>query len=96
MVQFAVQTRGLSKVYKAGEQDLPVLRGVDLDIRAGEYVSIMGPRGSGKSTLLNLIGLLDAPTSGAIRLVERETHRLSATESALLRRRALGFVPMLK
>src|ERR1041385_6944051 len=89
---FAVQTRGLAKAYPSGGGSLPVLRGVDLDIRRGEFVSVMGPSGSGKSTLLNLIGLLDLPTGGAIRLLGTETQGLSANERALARRRPRGFV----
>jgi putative ABC transport system ATP-binding protein len=89
---FAVQTRRLGKSYPAGDEELQVLRDVNLDIRRGEFVSIMGPSGSGKSTLLNLVGLLDVPTGGAIRLLGTETHRMGANERALMRRRALGFV----
>src|ERR1041385_2877962 len=92
MADFAVQTRGLAKAYPSGGGSLPVLRGVDLDIRRGEFVSVMGPSGSGKSTLLNLVGLLDVPTGGAIRLLGTETQGLSANERALARRRHLGFV----
>src|ERR1041385_3293332 len=89
---FAVQMRRLTKSFPSGEGPLPVLRGIDLDIRRGEFVSIMGPSGSGKSTLLNLIGLLDVPTGGAIRLLGTETQGLSANERALARRRPRGFV----
>jgi putative ABC transport system ATP-binding protein len=89
---FAVQTRQLRKTFRAGDQELQVLRGVDLDIRRGEFVSIMGPSGSGKSTLLNLVGLLDVPTSGAIRLLGVETHRMTAGQRAGMRRQSLGFV----
>ena len=88
----AVQTRQLRKVYRAGDQDLEVLRGVDLDIRRGEFVSIMGPSGSGKSTLLNLVGLLDIPSGGAIRLMGTETQQMTANQRARMRRQTLGFV----
>ncbi|HJQ92957.1 MAG TPA: ABC transporter ATP-binding protein [Candidatus Thermoplasmatota archaeon] len=88
----AVQTRQLRKAFRAGDQDLEVLRGVDLDIRRGEFVSIMGPSGSGKSTLLNLVGLLDMPSGGAIRLMGTETHQMSANQRARMRRQTLGFV----
>lgn len=89
---FAVQTRKLAKTYLSGDDHLQVLADVDLDIRRGEFVSIMGPSGSGKSTLLNLVGLLDVPTSGAIRLLGTETHRMDGDARALMRRRSLGFV----
>src|SRR4029079_14608906 len=89
---WAVQTRALRKAYRAGDQDLEVLRGIDLDIRRGEFVSIMGPSGSGKSTLLNLVGLLDVPTQGAIRLLGTETHQMGSNQRATMRRQALGFV----
>ncbi len=89
---FAVQTRHLQKSYPAGDQELAVLRGVDLDVKAGDYVSIMGPSGSGKSTLLNLIGLLDAPNGGAIRLMGRDVHGLDSNQRALMRRKTIGFV----
>src|ERR1051326_3067045 len=92
MADFAVQTRGLAKAYSVGGASVPVLRGIDLDVRRGEFVSVMGPSGSGKSTLLNLVGLLDVPTGGAIRLLGTETQGLSANERALARRRHLGFV----
>ncbi|MHB1261480.1 MAG: ABC transporter ATP-binding protein [Thermoplasmatota archaeon] len=88
----AVQTRRLRKAYRAGDQELEVLRGVDLDIRRGEFVSIMGPSGSGKSTLLNLVGLLDTPTGGAIRLMGTETHQMTPNQRAKMRRQTLGFV----
>src|SRR5688572_6558060 len=89
---FAVQARGLSKSYFAGDQELKVLRGVDLDIRQGEFVSVMGPSGSGKSTLLNLVGLLDVPTAGAIRLLGTDVGSFGANRRAMARRSSLGFV----
>jgi putative ABC transport system ATP-binding protein len=89
---FAVQTRALRKSFRAGDQQLEVLRGIDLDIRRGEFVSIMGPSGSGKSTLLNLVGLLDVPSAGAIRVLGTETQRMTPNQRAGMRRQSLGFV----
>ncbi len=92
MNQFALQTRGLRKVYGEGDARVEALRGIDLDVRKGDFVSIMGPSGSGKSTLLHLIGLLDAPTAGGVRLNGLDASRFSARERTLARRESLGFV----
>ncbi len=89
---FAVQARELRKCYQVGEGELEVLHGLNVDIRRGEFVSIMGPSGSGKSTLLNLLGLLDVPTSGALRIAGHDAAALSNRERAMARREALGFV----
>jgi len=74
-----------------GSVPVPALRGVDLDINAGEFVAIMGPSGSGKSTLLNLIGALDVPTDGKIVIDREDTSQLNRNQLAKLRRR-IGFV----
>jgi putative ABC transport system ATP-binding protein len=86
------RARGLTKVYRMGEVEVHALRGVDLDLFAGEFVVLLGASGSGKSTLLNILGGLDAPTEGA---VECQGHPLTgASESALtqFRREHVGFV----
>jgi putative ABC transport system ATP-binding protein len=88
----AVQTIDVTKVYRIGHVDYPALRGVNLKIGKGEFVSIMGPSGSGKSTLLNLIGALDPPTSGRIIIDGINLRKLSEDQLALLRNRKLGFV----
>lgn len=90
--EFIVRTRGLTKVYKMGEVEVPALRGVDLDIRRGEYLSIMGPSGSGKSTLFNMIGGLDKPTSGSCFIDEVDLAQLTAFELAWLRCRKIGYI----
>ncbi len=87
-----IQLRGLRREYPAGDQPLVVLRDVDLDIAAGEFVAIVGASGSGKSTLMNILGCLDRPTAGSYRLAGRETGRLDADELAELRREHFGFV----
>jgi putative ABC transport system ATP-binding protein len=84
--------RGLAKVYRMGEVEVHALRGVDLDLFAGEFVVILGPSGSGKSTLLNILGGLDAPTSGTVQF--RDHTLTNAGERALTqyRREHVGFV----
>lgn len=89
--------RGLHRTFADVEgdedgQEIHVLRGVDLTIRAGDTVSIVGPSGAGKSTLLHLLGGLDRPTEGTVRLGERELGGLSDRETARLRNRHVGFV----
>jgi putative ABC transport system ATP-binding protein len=84
--------RGLTKTYRMGEAEVHALRGVDLDINAGEFIVLLGPSGSGKSTLLNILGGLDTPTSGSISF---KTQDLSKADEAALtryRREHVGFV----
>jgi putative ABC transport system ATP-binding protein len=87
-----IQTEDLWKTYEMGTEKLHALRGVDLQIRKGEYVAIMGPSGSGKSTLMNLIGCLDTPTSGSYWLAGRLVSLLDDDELAYIRNREIGFV----
>lgn len=87
-----IQTRDLHKVYGHGPNQVHALRGVDLEIQRGEFVSIMGPSGSGKSTLLNMIGMLDTPSRGDIKILGNAVQHLSAKQQATGRRKALGFV----
>jgi len=87
-----LETRGLTKVYRADGVATPALRGVDLVIGHGEFVSIMGPSGCGKSTLLYLMGLLAAPTEGTVVLAGTESRGLSDGGRTRLRRRHVGFV----
>jgi putative ABC transport system ATP-binding protein len=84
--------RGLTKVYRMGEVEVHALRGVDLDLFAGEFVALLGPSGSGKSTLLNILGGLDVPTAGTVRY--RDHNLTAAGEAALTRyrREHVGFV----
>jgi putative ABC transport system ATP-binding protein len=87
-----IQLQDITKVYPMGETELTVLRGINMHIKPGELVAIMGPSGSGKSTVLNLIGCLDKPTSGRYFLEGREVSQLSSTELAEVRARKIGFI----
>jgi len=87
-----IQMENITKVYPMGKQELVVLKGINLDIKQGELVAIMGPSGSGKSTVLNLVGCLDKPTSGNYYLEGKEVSRLSSTELAEVRAQKIGFV----
>jgi putative ABC transport system ATP-binding protein len=80
------------RLFTVGDQEVAALRDIDLELSAGEYVSIMGPSGSGKSTLLNLIGLLDHPTSGIYRLDGQDVTTLNDEQQAQVRREKIGFV----
>jgi len=88
----AIQTEALWKTYEMGGEKLHALSGVDLVIRRGEYVAIMGPSGSGKSTLMNLIGCLDTPTSGKYWLAGRLVNEMDDDELAHIRNKEIGFV----
>ena len=84
--------RGLTKIYHEGDVDVPALRGVDLDVEAGDFATLAGPSGSGKTTLLSLIGGLDRPTAGEIRLDGEPITALPRNRLADLRLRKIGFV----
>jgi putative ABC transport system ATP-binding protein len=88
-----VQVRNLSKIYPLeGGDDVVALRGVDLDIEAGEFLAVMGPSGSGKSTFMHIVGLLDRPSAGSYRFAGHDVTTLGKDQLADLRSRALGFV----
>jgi putative ABC transport system ATP-binding protein len=84
--------QGLTKTYHMGEAVVHALRGVDLEIRAGEFIVLLGPSGSGKSTLLNILGGLDTPTSGSLSFQERELSNAGEAELTRYRREHVGFV----
>jgi putative ABC transport system ATP-binding protein len=87
-----LELRGVTKIYGEGPAAFPALRGLDLSIQTGEFVAIMGPSGSGKSTAMNILGCLDAPTSGFYLFRGAHVERFSRRQRALLRRHYLGFV----
>jgi putative ABC transport system ATP-binding protein len=87
-----IKLHNIHKYYHSGEQPLHVLKGIDLHIRAGELVSVMGASGSGKSTLLNILGILDGYDRGSYLLADREIRHLKEGAAARLRNRLLGFV----
>src|SRR3989442_6831148 len=87
-----IKTEELTKVYEMGAEQVHALSGIDVEIRKGEYVAIMGPSGSGKSTLMNLIGCLDTPSSGRYWLAGRLVSELDDDELAYIRNKEIGFV----
>lgn len=82
----------IKKVYDAGKLEVPVLHDIDLEIKDGEFIAIMGPSGSGKSTLMNIIGFLDPPTSGTYELDGEQIHSFHENKLAILRNKHIGFV----
>lgn len=87
-----IELRNITKVYKLGEIDLPVLKGISLRIEDGEFVSLTGASGSGKSTLMNILGCLDHPTDGQFIIDGKDVAGLNADERAILRNKRIGFV----
>ncbi|MBK9051958.1 MAG: ABC transporter ATP-binding protein [Chloroflexi bacterium] len=87
-----IQMKNITKTYQMGKQQVHALRGVDLQVSKGEFVAIMGPSGSGKSTLMNVIGCLDAPTSGSYILDDVDVSQMSDNQQAKVRNKRIGFV----
>ncbi|PKO83859.1 MAG: macrolide ABC transporter ATP-binding protein [Betaproteobacteria bacterium HGW-Betaproteobacteria-11] len=87
-----IELSGIERAFHLGDSVVHALAGIDLVIKAGEYVSIVGASGSGKSTLLNVLGLLDRPAAGSYHLEDRDVTTLSANEQAAVRSRRIGFV----
>ena len=87
-----LETRGLTKTYRRGDQAVEVLKGIDVTIERGEFVALVGPSGSGKTTFMQLVGGLDRPTAGNVRLAGEPIEALSDARLSAFRRRKLGFV----
>ena len=87
-----IETRGLKKIYHVGEVDVHALRGVDLAVERGQFVSLIGPSGSGKSTLFHILGGLTPPTSGSIHINGQDLLAMSDADRTKLRKRTVGFV----
>jgi putative ABC transport system ATP-binding protein len=87
-----IQITDLRKVYRVGEVEVQALRGVDLEVKAGEFLSIIGPSGSGKSTLFHIIGALTPPTSGRVRVADKDLAAMTDAERTRMRRRTVAFV----
>ena len=87
-----IELKGITKTFGTGPAAFKALRGVDLTIRRGDFLAVMGPSGSGKSTTMNIIGCLDTPSSGVYSFLGNEVQSLTKDQRSLLRRRYLGFV----
>ena len=87
-----VEVRDVTKIYKQGSMEVFALRGLDLDVREGEFTALVGPSGSGKTTTLNLVGGLDAPTAGSVIVEGKDLSNLGRKELSRLRRDRIGFV----
>ena len=87
-----IEIRNIIRDFKLGQEVVHVLKGIDLDIKRGEYVAIMGPSGSGKSTLMNLLGCLDTPTAGSYNLNGNDVSQMTDDELADIRNKEIGFV----
>jgi putative ABC transport system ATP-binding protein len=92
MADNVIELQGIRKVYKTGEEDTVALNGIDISVKNGEFVAVMGPSGSGKSTLMNVIGLLDRQTAGSYMLAGQDVSRFGGGKRAAIRNTEIGFV----
>jgi lipoprotein-releasing system ATP-binding protein len=92
MSELLLSATGIHKTYLLGRRSLEVLRGVDLEVRRGDFLALRGASGAGKSTLLHLLGGLDTPTQGQVRLAGRDISKLGSGELSRLRNREVGFI----
>ncbi len=92
MSEALIRLEAVTKTYRLGETKVPALRGVSLDLHAGEFTALVGPSGSGKSTLLNLAGCIDEPDTGTVRVEGIDVARLSDDDRSRLRNRRIGFI----
>ena len=92
MAKSVITLEDVKKTYSVGDSTVYALRGVSFDIAQGEFVTIMGPSGSGKSTCMNMIGCLDKPSEGIVKINEKETAKMNEKELAVLRNQTVGFV----
>lgn len=90
--EFVIKLVNLCKSYQVGDMEVPILKNIDLSVKKGEFVAIMGPSGSGKSTLMNMIGCLDRPTCGQVVIMGMDINQLNGPELAKLRGFEIGFV----
>src|SRR6266478_4969904 len=92
MPEIILSCQGVKKSFSQGDQTVEILHGIDLDLKEGEIVAIIGPSGAGKSTLLHLLGLMEAPTAGTLKIQDVEVQSLSAKARARLRNEYIGFL----
>ncbi len=92
MIEPIIAIRGLRKIYRVGQVDVEALRGVDLDVPTGEFLSVVGPSGSGKSTLFHIVGALTPPSSGTVHIAGKNLSSMSDTDRTKLRQTTVGFV----
>ncbi|HNF44588.1 MAG TPA: ABC transporter ATP-binding protein, partial [Ferruginibacter sp.] len=91
-MQSIIHLENIRKSYYLGKQELPVLKGISLDVYRNEYVALMGPSGSGKSTLMNILGCLDSPSGGRYMLNGKDVSRMPDNDLAEVRNKEIGFV----
>ncbi len=92
IISSLIELKDIHKTYHIGDSEFTVLKGINLEIKAGEFIALMGPSGSGKSTLMNIVGCLDRPSRGKFLLLEQDISQTSDEELARIRREDLGFI----